>query len=288
MTRPELLLRLYPSAWRRRYGDEMAALLAEHRATLRTYVDLALGALDANLSYSFPVERVERMVGRMKSRVVVLFCAFVLFGLGFGVLARWNDPVTFFTAAAQRFPGLWVLLDALKLAGGLAVLGALGGGLPLVAVAVRRAARGSGRAVLRSFYWAVGCVLLFAASTLVADLRTPVALFAFLAGFLILLAVGTVAVSLLVLRADLSPRELRWTAVPALLIVFGMLGSLVAAVALAALVVSAAPGLLTTQDVTPGLLSAGLLLIALASALALFGLRRGDRDAAGGDGPAAA
>jgi hypothetical protein len=43
------LLRLYPRAWRRRYADEFADLLAAERPTPRLVLDLALGALDAHL-----------------------------------------------------------------------------------------------------------------------------------------------------------------------------------------------------------------------------------------------
>lgn len=41
------LLRLYPQAWRRRYGAEFAALLAERPLTLPVIVDVLRGALDA-------------------------------------------------------------------------------------------------------------------------------------------------------------------------------------------------------------------------------------------------
>jgi len=41
------LLKLYPPAWRRRYEEEMAALLEEQRAGTRTVVDLIRGAADA-------------------------------------------------------------------------------------------------------------------------------------------------------------------------------------------------------------------------------------------------
>jgi hypothetical protein len=40
---------LYPTAWRRRYGDELAAMLEEVDITLRDRVDLVRGALDAYL-----------------------------------------------------------------------------------------------------------------------------------------------------------------------------------------------------------------------------------------------
>lgn len=41
------LLRLYPPAWRRRYEDEVAALLEEQRTGTRTVIDLIRGAADA-------------------------------------------------------------------------------------------------------------------------------------------------------------------------------------------------------------------------------------------------
>jgi hypothetical protein len=48
------LLRLYPAAWRERYGDEVAALLEEHPPTLLDHLDLIRGALDARLHPQVP------------------------------------------------------------------------------------------------------------------------------------------------------------------------------------------------------------------------------------------
>jgi hypothetical protein len=45
--RVSALLRLYPAAWRARYGDEMTALLEERRLGPRDRLDLIRGALDA-------------------------------------------------------------------------------------------------------------------------------------------------------------------------------------------------------------------------------------------------
>jgi hypothetical protein len=45
--RVSALLRLYPGAWRARYGDEMAALLEERQPDRRERLDLIRGALDA-------------------------------------------------------------------------------------------------------------------------------------------------------------------------------------------------------------------------------------------------
>ena len=44
------VLRLYPSAWRERYGDEMAAMLASGPMTARVVLDLLAGAVDARVS----------------------------------------------------------------------------------------------------------------------------------------------------------------------------------------------------------------------------------------------
>lgn len=42
-------IRLYPHRWRRRYGEELEAMLEQTRPTLRVVLDLLAGALDAHL-----------------------------------------------------------------------------------------------------------------------------------------------------------------------------------------------------------------------------------------------
>ena len=44
------LIRLYPPAWRRRYGRELAELIATQPASFGTAVDLVAGAIDAWLN----------------------------------------------------------------------------------------------------------------------------------------------------------------------------------------------------------------------------------------------
>lgn len=44
------LIRLYPPAWRRRYGRELAELLVTQPASLRTAIDVVAGAVDAWLN----------------------------------------------------------------------------------------------------------------------------------------------------------------------------------------------------------------------------------------------
>jgi hypothetical protein len=45
-----LLLRLYPRAWRRRYGSEMQDLLSTGNLSLRTVADVIAGAIDARFN----------------------------------------------------------------------------------------------------------------------------------------------------------------------------------------------------------------------------------------------
>ena len=44
------LVRLYPRAWRQRYGPEMRELLAAEKPSLRTFADLIAGAVDARIN----------------------------------------------------------------------------------------------------------------------------------------------------------------------------------------------------------------------------------------------
>ena len=48
------LLRLYPRAWRARYGEEMLVLLEQHHLSIRTRINLLRGALDAQLHMRSP------------------------------------------------------------------------------------------------------------------------------------------------------------------------------------------------------------------------------------------
>ena len=63
----ELLLRLYPSWWRRHYGAEALDILKSHRLTALSMWDLAVGAADAWLNQKMPLSGAE---GRETSRLV--------------------------------------------------------------------------------------------------------------------------------------------------------------------------------------------------------------------------
>jgi hypothetical protein len=59
------LLRLYPRAWRARYGDEMLAVLEQHGTGWRTRLDVLRGALDAHLSLRRRGRPIPQTTGRI-------------------------------------------------------------------------------------------------------------------------------------------------------------------------------------------------------------------------------
>lgn len=56
------LLRLYPRAWRERYGDEFAELLSARPPSLGDRLDIVRGALDARVHPQVGSPRLERTV----------------------------------------------------------------------------------------------------------------------------------------------------------------------------------------------------------------------------------
>ncbi len=142
------LLSLYPRAWRDRYGDEVAAVLAEHRVTQWTALDVLLGALDAHLHGDLLPRRLTSMAHRIRSSEITIFCAFVLFCIAWLPLGLVRDPLPVWEAAAAAHPALLVALTLLGLAGLVATLAVLAGGLLLVVSALAQSIAARHRGLL--------------------------------------------------------------------------------------------------------------------------------------------
>lgn len=79
------ILELYPLAWRRRYREEMLALLEQHHVTWRTVVDLLLGALVARFDSHFKAESEPDPTARalrVRRAYGTIFLAFPLLVMG--------------------------------------------------------------------------------------------------------------------------------------------------------------------------------------------------------------
>ncbi|MGV8964704.1 MAG: hypothetical protein ACOH2F_00370 [Cellulomonas sp.] len=130
------LLRLYPAAWRERYGDEVADLLAGSPVSLRSGLDLARGAIDAHVNLSDVLGRWSMMETRLRSTAVTTFTAWVVFCVAVGGLNKVSEEPAF-TQAARGHAGVGVSYAIVQGSFILAMVAVLVGGLPLAYVALR-------------------------------------------------------------------------------------------------------------------------------------------------------
>jgi len=116
-----LLVRLYPQAWRERYGDELAALLEDRPPGPFDVADVALGALDAHLQLCGLGHRSEHRKGIPMSLRLAGSAAAVGGGLWtlFFVIAGAS-----YANAAAEYTLVWV---SVMVFAGLALLAALAG-----------------------------------------------------------------------------------------------------------------------------------------------------------------
>lgn len=105
------LIRLYPPAWRRRYGRELADLISTQPASFGTAIDLVAGAIDAWLnpqSSTAVTADAAKGAGAMISQMLQLRCA----GHGPAVTARDSRKAAAVTIAgtlALVIPLMWAI-----------------------------------------------------------------------------------------------------------------------------------------------------------------------------------
>ena len=223
------LVRLYPRAWRERYGEEFVALLEERPASLRDALDVALGAADAHLRPQVASERrVALMIGRMRGSVLAVLWAWVgvvMAGVGFQKMTEYED----FVRVARENAAVGVSFDAVVAGAVVALAAVLVGGAPIVFAAVR-GALAEGRkdvplllcvpllsvAAFIGYVFLVGEVVYPALGHLTARGGVNVALFLSLAGVFLLAAVASAAsVSAAVRRSEVGERIYRFALYPA-------------------------------------------------------------------------
>jgi hypothetical protein len=219
-------LRLYPIAYRRRYGDEMHALLEDRPAGPGTVLDLLRGALIAHVrgggALTGPIDPADR-VRAMTSGVLVCWLVFVVALFGF-LKTTENHP--YFGDAPPLANNLQVATQALAVIGSVAVVL---GGLPLIlgAIAYAREPGDVRRRVALPF----AAVILFAALTglVIAIARTDAPLDGVVAdlGLAVVWAITSVgcgATFVLATRAavPVAPARLSVAVVPGTLVTIAM------------------------------------------------------------------
>jgi hypothetical protein len=246
-----LALALYPFAYRRRYGDEMAALIEDSGASPRVVADLLRGAARAHLR---PAPGVDAELGpddRLRLGLSSILLCWVLFAAaGLGLYKTTEDHG--FSAVGDDHRLLGVAHTAIQVLAIGATLAVLIGAAPLVIAALRQAR--DRRAVERAAVLAVASVLVFAAATvglvLLAQLRPSVSDGLAAAGLVVWTAIGLgcglccALAARLGLFAIVVPRDaLRLSAACAGLVVLGMLGIALATAVYLATLMHDAPGL---------------------------------------------
>jgi hypothetical protein len=106
----ERLLRFYPSAWRRRYGEELKELIVEASArggvTWRTRLDVALSGSRERVRAA-GLEPSGSPADRIRARVLLVLCAWAVFALGGMVVGKfsehWQDAVPVSAGSSGRF-----------------------------------------------------------------------------------------------------------------------------------------------------------------------------------------
>lgn len=276
------LLRLYPRSWRERYEEEMLAVLEDHKITAATVVDLVIGAIDANFNYEGTSEGVVKMVNRMRSGIVMFFCSFMLFGVGWSLLQR--NPVNTLLADPPFHPGFIVVNISIFLLGCFAFLAFVLGGLPVFLVSVKHAFKKKQKDVLAPLSVAVTCLILFALSMgVLADWHhLPYAkdhllsfLIAYFSVFLVLLLIGTIAVSLMITRTEFQLAHLKFAFIPEIVILFCMVVSVVMKAAYIIALIAQAAQLSNYQYAGSLIYVMGIAMMALAAIFAAMGLKRG-------------
>jgi hypothetical protein len=155
-------LALYPVAFRRRYGDEMLALVEDSRSSSRTTFDLLRGALIAHARPPAGITAALSSEDRLRatsSGVLACWIAFAAGGFGFYKTTE-DHPFSAAGDAHLAIGGAHVAIQALAVLASIAVLA---GALPLIVAAVRQSRRA--RAVRKAAGLALGAVALFLIST---------------------------------------------------------------------------------------------------------------------------
>jgi hypothetical protein len=299
------LLRLYPTAWRSRYGEEFAALLDDYPLTPFALLDVCLGALDAHIAPQDATGRILRALHQPRRSAITVFCAYIAFviaGLAYNQMIEDDLP-----ALDTSHPAISAAYYVILFGSAVALLAVLAGGLPIALAVARCALVARRKDILLLFavpplalavWLAWGWINLNVIAPANGSYAVPAVphppgnllFFSWFAAFGLAALASTAAVSIAISRCEVAPSLFRWALVPAALATLLMLIMLSGAVAWGLFVRAEMPDYL---DRTAGLLGETIYVswlgqvtvMALATLIAAIALLRAYR--ARGDEPAA-
>jgi hypothetical protein len=243
------------------------------------YFELLFGMLAERFSPDTHTnERLRLMQKTLRTSLISLFLAFILFGLAWLFYSRLDDPLSWWDGIRRFHPGIDATFRVMLWTGLVAFLLILLMGVPILLSVLRNALRTKQQAVLKPLAIVVGMLVLF---LVVVLLYQPV----FerfdrnggLLGIFCLLELIIIAVLLVrvVLRGEASQRVLRFALWPATLLTFAMVIEFVATLIESLLLAFYTP-LGLSGTFTPDWIIAGLMLTA-ATCTAIVALWRGVR-----------
>jgi hypothetical protein len=287
------LLRLYPRAWRDRYEEEFLALLEACPLSLWTIWDVFVWAIDARMHFEPVTGRMMSPMNRLRTTTIIVFCAYlgvVVAGLGLGKMLEYDD----FTELLRHNPQVSASYWTLYAGAFTALLAVLLAGVPIAVAAVRSAIAAKRWRLLLLFavpplalvtWLGVGALTVSLAP---GDfLSKPLLLRlvvggVFVGGFMVAAIASAAAVSVVVIRSEVSERLFRFARIPALITTLAM-AVIMAATLTWGLAARAANPQLFSED--EGLLASNttvswlliLALMAIFTAIAIAALVRGNR-----------
>src|SRR5712692_5817324 len=198
--------------WLPVFSDQLIGLLAERLSTLGHKRNRRSLPLEISI-----YERMKQMLRTLRRSMIIIFCAFVLFGLAWLFFFRLNDPLSWWNPIVGLHPEVDITYRVIKIAGQVAFLLLLAGGLPMIFSAIKQALASRRRDVLVLFGISAFMVILFVVVIALIQLGLwgfdpNGGIFALI--FLAVLLVVTVSVGRAVARSEISERVLRFALFP--------------------------------------------------------------------------
>ena len=205
-------VRLFPTPWRARYGNEFAALLEATPFTPRVLFDVLVAAVDAHLDPTGPRRRWPLMIERVRSSELAVFASWVLFvvaGLAFQRMID-GDP---FTPLAGQDAAIGLAVVVLIVAAVVSLAAVVVGGVPIaaaIALTAVRARRWGLLALLTvppialALWVALTAILVSAGPPPAGDPARALLFLAWVGVFIVAAIASTVAVAAAALNADVD------------------------------------------------------------------------------------
>ncbi|MBO0795183.1 MAG: hypothetical protein J2P36_30170 [Ktedonobacteraceae bacterium] len=286
------LIRLYPRFWRRRYEEEVLALLEQRSPSILDGIDLLFGALDAHLHPHLGAtgialcERMRQMLHAIRRSLLMIFSAyagFIIAGLAFQKMTEYDDFME--AAHVQGVVGLSFTLVVIGSA--VALLATLAGGLPIVAAVLKYAFTKKRLGLLfllavpiLAFVVFINTPVLLSVLFSTNDLSSVLARSAFVVILLAAAIVSTGAVCIAVARSEIGEKLLRFALLAATLATVSMVLMFMATIVWGLGLWSTVPELFTSNEGIFGASTTGtwigiIVVMAIATLLAAFALLRG-------------